>query len=231
MSRTFVVADAHGRSDLVRGLLEQEGASGPDVTVVQLGDLANCVVGSEQADFEALELVREGLIDVMLVGNHEHPYFGGPSFFGFFPHASIRQSLFQIRDRDGLKAAHAVEGVLITHAGLTPWALKRLAFMSAEALAMTINGIWKADPKDLLFSAIGSSRGGYRNEGGILWADWSEPKPRKLRQLVGHTVGNTIRHRNASTCIDLGAGKDSTRIAGAWIEDGEIEVVIYEDLR
>lgn len=240
MTDAFVVPDAHGNAALVRGLLEQEGIielddhdvrriRGPeDAHVVQLGDLANCVASSAHDDLQALELVHSGLIDTMLVGNHEHPYFGGPAFHGYFPDSQVRNSLYMIRNRGDLKAAHAVGDVLITHAGLTPWALRRLApGLSAGAIAMTINGIWKTSPRDPIFSVIGKSRGGYSNESGILWADWSEPKLRKLRQLMGHTVGDRIRHRNAATCIDLGGGKGSTRIAGAWIRDGEIQTVIY----
>lgn len=234
---TFVIADAHGRSDLVIGLMKQERLLGPDgardklgqITVIQLGDLANCVEESEQEDFDSLALVRSGLINILLVGNHEHPYFGGPAFFGYFPHASIRQSLYAIQARDGLQAAYASDDVLITHAGMTPWALGRLApGMTAGAIAMTINTVWKHDPKDELFSAIGRSRGGYQAEGGIFWADWKEPRPRALRQLFGHSLGETIRRRHVVTCIDLGAGKTSDRIAGAWIRDGEVQTVIYE---
>lgn len=229
---TFVIADAHGRADLVLGLLQQEDllvrGSKNRTAVIQVGDLANCVLAEEAADFEALALVRNGLIDTMLVGNHEHPYFGGPEFSGFFYHGSIKQSLTAIRKRGGLKAAYAVDDILITHAGMTPWAFARLApGMSAEAIAMTINNCWEHNPNDPLFSTIGAARGGWQKEGGILWADWSEPKPRNLRQLFGHTVGENIRRRHVVTCIDLGAGKWTETLAGAWIRDGVIDVVTY----
>lgn len=243
---TFVVADAHGNAGLVRGLLEQEGIIEQQWTesgaldsarrtrkgagVVQLGDLANCVAVSTVEDCEALDLVSDGLIDVMLVGNHEHPYFGGPAFSGYWPDGEVRRRLNRIHARGGLKAAHAADGILISHAGLTSYWLREFSAwdMNAEKIAELTNRTWSDDPRALIFNAIGRRRGGWEREGGILWADWREPKPRHLRQLVGHTVGPDIRKRGGATCIDLGAGKDSTRIAGAWIREGVIDVVTFE---
>lgn len=243
----FVVPDAHGNAALVRGLLEQEGLIEQDwlvsgelavaarvmprseVEIVQIGDLANCVADSTRADIDALDLVHAGLIDVMLVGNHEHPYFGGPGFAGFWPDEEVRRSVLRLRDRGDLVAAHAVGDILITHAGLTSYWLREFGAweMSAAEIAEYSNRTWASHPRALIFSAIGYARGGREREGGILWADWRETKPRHLRQLVGHTVGGSIRRRAGATCIDLGAGKHSTRIAGAWIRDGVIDVVIH----
>jgi len=242
----FVVPDAHGNAPLVLGLLAQEGIlerrNGGEqqgwyhtridyeTHVVQLGDLANCVAASTRDDLDALDLVRCGIIDVMLVGNHEHPYFGGPAFGGYWPDGEVRRRLYDIRDRGGLKAAHAVGDILVSHAGLTSHWLREFGgwHWSAEKIAECTNLTWRNDPRALIFSVIGQSRGGWEREGGMLWSDWREPKPRHLRQLVGHTVGNCVRKRSGSTCIDLGAGKGSTRIAGAWIRGGVIDVVVHE---
>lgn len=120
--------------------------------------------------------------------------------------------------------AHAVGDILVSHAGLTShWLREFMGWdLTAAQIAEYTNRTWGNDPRALIFSAIGRSRGGWEREGGLLWADWREPKPRHLRQLVGHTVGDEIRTRSGATCIDLGAGKYSSRIAGAWIRDGGV---------
>lgn len=230
MSDTFIIADAHGNHGLIRGLLAQEGLLGErTATVGQLGDLANCVERSTYNDLEAIDLVQQGVIDWALVGNHEHPYFGGPMFSGYWRDPVIFQALRRLHVRGGLKAAHCVDDILISHAGLTPWGLGRFeSLTTAQQYATAINELWLEDQDDLLFSRIGEKRGGWQKQGGILWADWSEPKPRNLRQLVGHTVGKEIRRRSGAICIDLGAGFGRTKIAGAWIRGGVIEVVTYE---
>lgn len=170
MTDSFVIADAHGNADLVRKLLEQEGIVDPIdgriddvVTVVQLGDLANCVAASTQNDIHALDLVILGLIDFILIGNHEHPYFGGPAFSGYWPDGEVRRRLYQIRDRGAMKAAHAVGDVLVSHAGLTSYWLREFGAwgMSAVEIADLTNGVWENDPEHL-FSApsVGAAEGG-----------------------------------------------------------------------
>ena len=84
------------------------------------------------------------------------------------------------------------------------------------------NGSWRGDA---IVMACGRGRCGFNAEGGILWSDWSEPKRPVFPQIVGHTVGEEIRRKRSAICIDLGAGKGRTRIAGAWIRDGEITTV------
>lgn len=233
MNDVFVVADAHGNAQQVLDLLELAGAYPAEKNrpfVLQLGDLANCVASSTRDDLEALDLVHAGVIDLMLVGNHEHPYFGGGGFGGYWPDPEVRRSLLKIAARGGLRAAFAWDDILVSHAGLTSYWLREFGAWewSAEQIAERTNATWEQDPRALIFNACGRRRGGWYVEGGILWADWKEPKPRGLKQLVGHTVGQDIRRRAGATCIDLGGGKMSNRIAGAWIrEGGEIEVVIH----
>lgn len=227
MTDTFIVADAHGNAGQVRWLLETAGVTEDDF-VVQLGDLANCVAASTRTDLEALDLVHQGVIDLMLVGNHEHPYFGGGGFGGYWPDPEVRRSLHRIAEQGKLAAAWVVDDILVSHAGLTSYWLREFGawLWDAKKIAAHTNETWFNDPRALIFEACGRARGGWYQAGGILWADWRETKPRHLRQLVGHTVGNEIRHRAGATCIDLGGGKGE-RIAGAWIRNGEIEVVIH----
>lgn len=250
--RTFVVPDAHGNWRLVRGLLEQEEIIDIDgkriveaeVFVVQLGDLANCVAESINHDLKALELVGP-VIDLMLVGNHEHPYFGGPPFRGFWPDEQVKRAILRLHDYELIRAAHEVDGILLTHAGVAADIV--LEDADAARWSEMLNEAWRADPRHHLFSLIGHRRGGMTRCGGVLWSDWREPHSLAIPQVFGHTVGNTFRAHYAqdgrvgfwlappyegasmskasALCLDIGAGKNSTSILGAWIEEGVVRIV------
>lgn len=226
--RAFVVADAHGRHDLIEGLLAQEGlleggGRNGNALVVQIGDLCNCVASSIDADRECLRYAPEWF-DVCLVGNHEHPYFDGPGFAGFWPDPEIRNLLHRYAASGLIQPCVEFGGVLVTHAGLT--SIWGSTCETASEAAGWLTTEWKSRPTSLVFSAIGSERGGWDPSGGVLWADWSEPKWAAFPQLVGHTAGDTIRERGGVMCIDLGAGRND-RIAGAWIEDRAVRTVTY----
>jgi hypothetical protein len=230
VNAAFVAADAHGRLDLVEGLLRQEGLIDeqgrrlrPEVLTVQLGDLCNCVADSIDADLACLKRAPD-LFDVYLVGNHEHPYFGGTPFYGFWSDPEVGLMLRRFSSDRFLRPAIAVAGVLVSHAGLTSehgW-----GWHDAAAVEAHLASAWTLTPTAPIFSAIGPGRGGFQRSGGILWADWSEPKRSTFRQLVGHTPGSAHRRRRGSVCIDLGARKG--RIGGAWIAgDGAITPTGY----
>lgn len=253
-SKAFVVADAHGGHELVAGLLRDAGILDEDnervdreTTVVQLGDLCNCVVGSIDDDIVCLERAP-GWFDVLLVGNHELPYFGGGGFGGWFPDPRVRELLLGHVARGLIKPCLAVDGILVSHAGLAwspdhawPWA-------TAEEAASDIEALWVADPRLPIFSRVGRSRGGFDHLGGILWSDWSEPKLTVFSQIVGHTVGTRVRVQGIAgegrfvdgrpegfelgepfaVCIDLGAKTGQGRIAGVWIRDGQVDVLVHE---
>jgi hypothetical protein len=163
----------------------------------------------------------------MLVGNHEHPYFDGPPFSGFWPDPQVARKLLELNDRDILAPSYNASGTLLTHAGVhAAW-----GFKSAAEANEYLNAWWDDDPRAEAFSKIGRSRGGWSRStyGGVLWCDWSELKPAAFPQIVGHTVGDNIRQLGNVICLDLGAGKRSTRIAGCWLREGqEPDVVIYD---
>lgn len=251
---TFIVADAHGRLDLIEGLLAKASASrGPDRCIVQLGDLANCVAGSISADLACLEAAPD-LFDVLLVGNHEHPYFGGPAFAGFWRDPAVERAVLRLQ----YLAAYPAGSFIVTHAGLThKWhRWNPDGWRDAGETAVILNEWWRGHSERAIFTAIHSARGGHHQSGGIFWADWSEPKTTAgMSQIVGHTPGPTVRvqgQREELTwegghpaylepdepyvlCIDLGAAlgtggwPDGDRIAGCWVHDDDaVEVVTYE---
>lgn len=253
----FVVPDAHGDLGCVIGLLLEQGIIDPShkridhgTTVVQLGDLCNCVSNSTGEDEACLERVEEWF-DVYLVGNHEHPYFGGPRFNGFFTNPVIGHKLQLLNSLGLMQAAYEVDDILITHAGVIEGAVldNDVGPGTAKEWAVVLNDLWQRNTIHPIFSTIGASRGGSAESGGILWSDFSESKHESFAQIVGHTVGKSIRLRRRPfvdpwappkspfelgrgdvLCIDIheGGRRASTKIAGCWIRDGLVEVVEYE---
>lgn len=245
--RTFIVPDVHGRFGLLYGLLntagivtsEEEGIEKIDnnVRVVQLGDLANCVSRDRHGDIRCLRLVEKGIIDHYLVGNHEHPYFGGPAFNGFRSIPEVEQPIRKLYWDGKLSAAYSEANILVTHAGLTrEW---EGTFANAREAEKFLNQNWQHRPTHDVFSAIPYERGGRSRHGGVLWADWMEGKCRDFNQIVGHTpqktqvpVTRTYRAEgfagNWSTCIDWG-GKLGFNVAGCWInDDGTLDFVYFQ---
>ncbi len=260
MGRYFLVPDVHGELDMAAGLLEQEGLLNDewervedDNTTVQLGDFLNCVVNSLADDNRCLD--HNSWFDVLLVGNHEHPYFGGPAFNGFWKDPVLTHRLRSLDSQRRYKVALDCDGVLVTHAGLASDLYKKYEPATSEQWAGFLNYLW-SNPEHKasheLLCAIGWDRGGHGREGGVLWSDWKQYKTSKLKQVFGHSVGEYVRvQRNGwqanieyvhefnsfiyketpknfeSLCIDLGAGKHSPTIVGAWVEDGNVRLVEY----
>lgn len=252
----FLVPDVHGELDMVAGLLLQEGLLDDsferiqlDVNVIQIGDLLNCVGRSINDDNRCLD--HEHWFDVLLVGNHEHPYFGGPAFSGFHYDMVMNHRLKLLDSQGRYKVAVDCDGILVTHAGLVTYYYEKMfagCTVASSSVAEELNDLWD-DPMNKgsneFFSAIGWDRGGYGKWGGILWADWTQYKTPKLKQIVGHSVGEGVRVQIngyqyglekwnkkfdwEALCIDLGAGKHSPTIVGAWIEDGNVKLVEYTE--
>lgn len=260
---TFIIPDIHGNWRLALGLLEQEGLieyvedlprrQHLEHRVVQLGDLCNCVRGSINDDLQAVKLVGP-IIDVMLIGNHEHPYFGGIPFDGFAYYMELKNEILKLNDRNLIQAALEVDGIMFSHAGVVQsadgieeWRTDNKAADFAESLCT----LWLAkEYTHAMFNTIGQARGGRFSEGGVLWADWKEPKTTQFPQIFGHTVGKTWRAEGSvngvpnftlirpyadatpmqvqTLCLDIGAGKTSRNILGCWIRNGRVEIVEYE---
>ena len=114
----FVTPDAHGNRALVEGLLLQADVlahgSGDrlvrdrSIRSVQLGDLCNCVAASAADELACLAAAREWF-DVVLIGNHEHPYFGGPRFAGFWRCREVGEELRKLDDERVLRPCALVD--------------------------------------------------------------------------------------------------------------------------
>lgn len=259
-----LLADLHGNhpalTALMRaaGVISYTGERNPAVWVAQLGDLIHGGDDVTFADADTLTLAERS-IDCQLVGNHEAPYLypGAPAFAGMHDpdgrpprHPYCQEQLDAWLAAGRWRAAVAVDGWLVTHAGLAPSFLQgpladpelvaacdeqRPAEVAA-ALAGVINRRFvqrvSRRERDPLFDAIGRARGGIAPVGGVLWCDWGELK-REVRhagtpcgQVVGHTPmpqrrdGNQPRRLRIAEHIAL----INTDLAG--IDDGYIACLV-----
>jgi len=254
----FAVADLHGRTEslgeLLRagGVLNSDGSRNYQVESVQLGDLANVVMSDEVGDCLALDLAMygrplneleqttdllAGWFDTVLVGNHEHPLFGGQHFSGYYAHPSVAHRVTAMDDRGLWQPSYLVEemDLLLVHAG---WAAGLCLFSNGERFvpssAIEAHNFlireWDDNPTNTVFSQVGSLRGG-RGSGGVLWSDWEERKTQDFSQIVGHTTDDVVRsddysNGNWSLCIDTNAKRYGV-VTGALIDttSGTVEVI------
>lgn len=236
--RRAIVGDVHGLPQLLRGILgligaiDADGERVPGWWLCQVGDLIH---GGHNVRTDG-ECLAEGLryFDALLLGNHELPHaypaaefprFGGQTPLSLNATAMLSQAIADGRFR----AAVAVDGWLVTHAGLHPSLVRHETLpVDTVALAEALNGRFadrvRSSRPVLPFDGIGRERGGVDPVGGIFWLDWralsNASGAEALPQIVGHTPR---RERPESVgdhlwCIDLGAGLKH-RIA-ALIKDG-----------
>src|SRR3954447_23444188 len=164
-----VIGDVHGRADALRALLREIGvvdSRGRRRTagcVLQGGDLLDRKAGPE-ANLDTAKVAAQAL-DIVLVGNHEWRILCD----GDHDHDA---ALEMLAGRGWPLAAAALDGWLVTHAGVHPKLARELP-SDVEECAAEINRRWQRDPKrrarDKLFAAVGPARGGSDPYGGILW--------------------------------------------------------------
>lgn len=238
--RTLLIPDVHGDVDVTRGLLIRADVSlkpqervEDDVRVIQLGDLANCVLESVGADYRILTFALEWF-DTVLVGNHEYPYFGGPKFAGFHYDRGVSNALFGLDERGILKPCALVGETLLTHAGVAD----EFGMSNVRSLRNVINSAWRNERSTApILTQIGERRGGRSKEGGIMWSDWDESRA-PIRQVHGHSQRlDGPWTRTGEVCyggkpswawnIDVGAGKRNTHPEPFWLdEDGVPEIQV-----
>lgn len=207
--RVYVVSDVHGDAESLNEALcrarifDNHGEKDPDAFVVQIGDLANCVEESVDDDLRCLDMVgRE--IDLMLVGNHEIPYFDPQNrFSGFYYSERIRDRLHYLRENDLLESCALHNGILISHAGISQEQLGANPTITESQIRDKLRYEWQqGNYSHYWLSDIGKARYGPAKTGGILWCDFDrEFEPTSFPQIVGHTVGN-LRFKGNTLCID-----------------------------
>lgn len=108
------------------------------IRVVQLGDCANCVEESVEEDRSILSLALSWF-DVVLVGNHEAPYFGLGKFGGFHYDGEVAD-MIRMLGLQYLLPCYLVGDTLLTHAGVaSEWGYK-----TAQEAFDEITRLWKS---------------------------------------------------------------------------------------
>ena len=172
-ARRLVVGDLHGDwPTLLRllrhvGAITDDGERLPGWWLAQLGDLIQG--GQPSADDERCLAEGLRLFDVLLLGTHELPHaYGGagfPSFLGrgpLLPAALDALAAAVVAGR--FQVAAAVDGWLLTHAGVHPTMQERLALPSdAAACATVLTDRFiqrlRCGTPDPLCAAVGQARG------------------------------------------------------------------------
>lgn len=211
MTKVFVISDIHGNYDPLMKALERAGIVDKNGNrqldrrhkVYSIGDLINGVRDSFESDMECLNLVGP-VIDGLIVGNHEIPYFDpANTFSGFRHYPFIQDKLWELLENDDIGPCLVHDKTLITHAGVH----KTWGFTSVENAANKLENEWKLrNFSHFLFSAIGHARNGRDIFGGVLWCDFDDELQSTFPQIVGHTPGN-LRTKPNALCIDIGAKK------------------------
>lgn len=191
--KVLVIPDIHGKVGLLKDMLAEHGGNAE--RVIQIGDLANCVLYDKAGDVECIRVAKEHNIEC-LIGNHEHPYFGGTKFHGFCEVPEVRDAVRSIKYR----VATTVGDVLLTHAGVHLFLESK--FESAKDAADKLNALWEENPTDPVFNWISDVRYGRDAYGGVLWRDFSEMVTQKFPQVFGHTKRDSVRMEGKAICID-----------------------------
>src|SRR3954447_5054025 len=183
-----VIGDVHARADalysllLDLGVIDEAGRRCRRAgTLVQVGDLLDRKA-DPAANLDVAQLAAEAL-DVVLVGNHEWRLLESGGDNG--------DALAVLAERGWPLAAAALDGWLITHAGVHPKLARELPGDAAEC-ATEINRRWQRTRRrrnDPLFTATGPERGGSEPYGGILWMH-SDEWPRKATSPWGQIAGH-----------------------------------------
>jgi hypothetical protein len=191
MSRAIdvVIGDVHARADALHSLLREIGlvdAAGRRTRagwVIQVGDLLDRKADPE-ANLETAHLAVSAL-DVVLAGNHEWRLLEESE-------GDHGAALATLASQGWPHAAAALDGWLVTHAGVHPGFAAELPVDVADCAA-EINHRWHRGngrrARDPLFNSVGPARGGSDPHGGILWMhsdEWPKSEKSPWGQIAGH---------------------------------------------
>jgi hypothetical protein len=219
-----VIGDVHARADALHSLLREIGvidAGGRRRRagwVVQVGDLLDRKADAE-ANLETAH-VAVAALDVVLAGNHEWRLLSEPD--SEHEHGA---ALAMLASQGWPHAAAAVDGWLVTHAGVHPGFAAELPADAADCAA-EINHRWHRGngrrARDPLFTSVGPARGGSDPHGGILWLhsdEWPKNQTTPWGQIAGHVPQPEPRLlRGPRWAIDI---KAPDRLAALVRADGD----------
>ena len=231
--RTFVISDAHGYPELIQNALDHGGFEPGRDAFVYAGDLLDR--GPDAGG--CIALVEKHATEVLL-GNHDVA-----ALLDFFvypqdPGAPRFRSVFIDRvlnaePGEAWKAATCVDGVVITHAGLSS-AYERVFEEECDGDPVSLAGYLN---RGLVGAVRRKLETGEYDELGILGdggPTWFRPPPfgdllplSGIRQVVGHTPPlpelEELGFFMVDPCVFLGM-EDTARFRYAVIEDGQVRV-------
>lgn len=229
--RTFVVSDAHGYPALIQNALDHGGFLPGRDGFIYAGDLLDRGPDPDGC----LDLVESYATEV-LVGNHELAVLldfamcGQDSWSRRFRQLLLDRVLSAAQP-DTWKAAACVEGVLITHGGLSSdYVLGGELLKTPERLAERLN-------RDFLTAVRQELQTGEWDPNGILGDRgplWFRPRPYSallplagIKQVVGHTPPlpelAALDFYMTDPCAFMGM-RDAGRYRYAVIEDGAVRI-------
>lgn len=207
----IIVGDIHGNVEKVKAFLAHK----PEEEHVCLGDIVDSEIEPPSRQIECLNLLFDARA-VLLWGNHDIQYADFPYKYSCSGYIQDNPVLQIVRDnKQRFKAAHAVDGYILTHAGVCtkisngctdPVELaenlnQRLLILEKEEKTRVPVGnssmnlyerLMLADEeaklrRDPIFY-VSAHRGGRDDYGGIFWFDpfCEEGIDRDLRQVYGH---------------------------------------------
>jgi hypothetical protein len=196
--KNLIIGDVHGHFKNLRQFLIQQGAINEDnkrinkdtLGVYCTGDLVDGGV-NRMGDLLLLEYARDWF-DKICIGNHESPFFGGPSFIGLRSHdRELRRNLLQLEYEGKYVPSTVVDDYLLVHGGLAA----RWGFKTAQDANDVIHMVWQQSLEQHeevpMLDWIGPGRSSPKwadDTGGIFWLDWTEDRNRNINQVVGHST-------------------------------------------
>lgn len=189
--KTLVIGDLHGQVEIVSKALDT------GLPLIFLGDYLDSytreVVDQIDTLMLVIEAVKTGRAQALL-GNHEMSYLD----------RRMRCSGYRLATQLHVDNIHDVmlkhlniyirdDEFLFTHAGVS----QRLLTARSQTLKEYLDGNE--------YFQVGRARGGSIGAvGGLYWCDWREFEPVPgIKQIVGHSRGNTIRQKGDNWCIDV----------------------------
>jgi hypothetical protein len=204
--KSAIISDPHSRIELADAAVAAAGAD----RAIYLGDYFDDF-GDTPADARrTAQWIRERMAahpeDIWLLGNHDLPYAFGNHLYpcpGWNP--AKHQEVTRILGPEHwcrMALHHWEQGWLLSHAGIARWLFpvdsndeERNKFIVDERCRLALERARRGE-NDLILSAVGRSRGGRCESGGIVWQCWSEFNPiAGIRQIVGHTPSGDVRKR------------------------------------
>lgn len=193
------VGDIHGKVDKVKEALGRDGKK------IFVGDIIDSYDHTIMEHDECYRLIIDAIEKdeaECLLGNHELSYrMQHHRCSGWDHHRASVMRKYSQYITDFFKPFLMIEGMLITHAGLTKQLWDEFN-LTEESVARELTKWWPDDKSPMHY--VGRARGGIAPYGGIFWCDFNMefiPVP-GLTQIFGHTRGHGIRQVEQSYCID-----------------------------